>query len=452
MIFEFTAEQVLELAPDPAAAKAGRDLAALSKWKSLGKNDQGNAIWGLCQGSGSQPYQTRADLNGPAFKCSCPSRKFPCKHGLALALLHGMQKQAFIEGEIPAWVAEWLATRGTKQKRKESNEIEKTAEQVEEALASKDKRKQERMNKVQAGIEELEFFIVDLMRQGIGSVKKEPFTFWKNRAARLIDAQAPGLARLVSECAEITSRAKDWENALIDKLSTINLICCAFLKMDKLSQELKADVLTAIGFNQSQDELLAGAGNGVQDLWLVVGQYHYLQDRLRVQKSWLWGKNTGLCALVLSFAHGSAPFDVMLIPGIFYDAELVFYQGSLPQRALIKNKNSEPAIAPFINGLSSVSEALTSYADALAKTPWLDNIPLLLQDVIPHKSSDGKWWLIDQEKAGLPLIAREEIGWQLTSYSGGEALSLFGEWDGSSLKPLAAMRQGNYLKLQVVEV
>jgi uncharacterized Zn finger protein len=25
------------------------------------------------------------DLSGPAFRCTCPSRKFPCKHGLALS-------------------------------------------------------------------------------------------------------------------------------------------------------------------------------------------------------------------------------------------------------------------------------------------------------------------------------------------------------------------------------
>jgi SWIM zinc finger len=43
-------------------------------------------VWGLCAGSGKRPYQTVVDLTGPAYKCSCPSRKFPCKHALALLL------------------------------------------------------------------------------------------------------------------------------------------------------------------------------------------------------------------------------------------------------------------------------------------------------------------------------------------------------------------------------
>ena len=33
------------------------------------------------------PYRTVADLAGPASKCTCPSRKFPCKHALGLMLV-----------------------------------------------------------------------------------------------------------------------------------------------------------------------------------------------------------------------------------------------------------------------------------------------------------------------------------------------------------------------------
>ncbi|MDP3510004.1 MAG: SWIM zinc finger family protein [Candidatus Melainabacteria bacterium] len=448
MSIAYTAEQILELAPDSSAGKAGRDLATASKWKNLGCSEL--AIWGECQGSGATPYQTRVDLSGPAFKCSCPSRKFPCKHSLGLALLGSANQALFEEKEPPAWVSDWLSGRGAK-KRKETNESEKNPEQLEESLLAKDKRKQDRLSRVQTGIEELELFIGDLMRQGIGTVKKQPFAFWKSRAARLVDAQAPGLARLVSECAEIIARSSDWEDALIDKLATINLICRAFLKLEDLPPELKADVLTAIGVNQSQDELLGGAGQCLEDLWLVVGQYSYTQDRLRVQRNWLWSKR-GQSALVLSFAHGTAPFDTMLIPGLFYKAELVFYQGSLTQRALIRSKCSEPAIAPYVSGLPSVGAALSSYARDLAKTPWLDTVAFLVEDVIPHRTAGGKWWLVDKEKNGLPLIVREETGWQLLSYAGGLPLTLFGEWDGTTLKPLAALKDSNYLRLQTVEI
>jgi hypothetical protein len=71
------AEQVLALAADPASAKAGQSLARAAKWSATGSSAR--ALWGRCEGSGKQPYQTMVDLAGPAFRCSCPSRKFPCK-------------------------------------------------------------------------------------------------------------------------------------------------------------------------------------------------------------------------------------------------------------------------------------------------------------------------------------------------------------------------------------
>src|SRR5215475_1819758 len=66
----WTAEQILALAPDAASAKAGQGLAAARKWLKLGADEQ--PAWGLCQGSGKDPYQTQIDLTEPAFRCACP--------------------------------------------------------------------------------------------------------------------------------------------------------------------------------------------------------------------------------------------------------------------------------------------------------------------------------------------------------------------------------------------
>ena len=101
MSVTWTAEQVLALSPDAGSAKRGRSLAHTAKWPLLGKSTR--AIWGECQGSGKKPYRTvidlDVDLGGPAFRCSCPSRKFPCKPAIALFLLYTEQTN-FIEGEI----------------------------------------------------------------------------------------------------------------------------------------------------------------------------------------------------------------------------------------------------------------------------------------------------------------------------------------------------------------
>jgi hypothetical protein len=38
----WTTEKILALAPDPASAKAGKDLSAPRKWKTLGRRPRGS--------------------------------------------------------------------------------------------------------------------------------------------------------------------------------------------------------------------------------------------------------------------------------------------------------------------------------------------------------------------------------------------------------------------------
>src|SRR5262245_38024511 len=106
---QWTAEQILALAPDASSAKAGQSLASPGHWLTLGHDPR--CAWGECRGSGQKPYQTQIDLGEPAFRCSCPSRKFPCKHGLGLFLLLERQPAAFSQAEPPAWVQQWLESR-----------------------------------------------------------------------------------------------------------------------------------------------------------------------------------------------------------------------------------------------------------------------------------------------------------------------------------------------------
>ncbi len=81
----WSADSVLALAPDDSSRRAAAALARPAPWDGAGAS--ADLVWGLCAGSGKNPYQVVVDLADPAFKCSCPSRKFPCKHALALLML-----------------------------------------------------------------------------------------------------------------------------------------------------------------------------------------------------------------------------------------------------------------------------------------------------------------------------------------------------------------------------
>src|SRR5215469_15635267 len=102
-----TAEQVHTLAPDSASVAASRKLAVARHWHNLGQSS--DALWGECQGSAL--YRVQAELATLATKCTCPSRKFPCKHGLALLLLAVGDSASLPTAEPPADVAAWLAKR-----------------------------------------------------------------------------------------------------------------------------------------------------------------------------------------------------------------------------------------------------------------------------------------------------------------------------------------------------
>ena len=89
-----------------------------------------------CQGSGANPYQTQVDLQNIAFKCSCPSHKFPCKHSLGLLFLYASQPNLFSTGEEPAWVSEWLDKRANKagEKKEKSDKPVDAAAQAKRCL------------------------------------------------------------------------------------------------------------------------------------------------------------------------------------------------------------------------------------------------------------------------------------------------------------------------------
>ncbi|MGD1941949.1 MAG: SWIM zinc finger domain-containing protein, partial [Leptolyngbyaceae cyanobacterium] len=191
----WTSEQVLSLSPDANSAKRGKSLATVSQWPLLGRSEQ--AVWGECQGSGKTPYRTQIDLSEPAFRCSCPSRKFPCKHALGLFLLLAEQAEALPESPPPDWVKEWLGQRSQSTQRKQA----KAAQGADPAAQAK--RAQQRTVKVEAGLADLEQWLQDIVRQGLATLPNQPYRFWDQAAARLVDAQAPGLARRVRSLASI---------------------------------------------------------------------------------------------------------------------------------------------------------------------------------------------------------------------------------------------------------
>ena len=104
-----TRSAIEAMAPDQSALAAASALLKLAKWPVRARSR--GLIWGECQGSGANPYRVVADTDEHGSKCTCPSRKFPCKHALALMWLFVDDGAAFQDAPIPTWVNDWMGRR-----------------------------------------------------------------------------------------------------------------------------------------------------------------------------------------------------------------------------------------------------------------------------------------------------------------------------------------------------
>ncbi|MBI3650540.1 MAG: SWIM zinc finger family protein [Acidobacteria bacterium] len=439
MPIAWTAEQIIALAPDPSSAKAGSALANRSKWLALGCSAR--ALWGACQGSGKNPYQTQIDLSEPAFQCSCPSRKFPCKHGLGLFLLFVAQEAAFTKQEPPTWVGEWLVKRDARaEQRVKKEESEERNVDPNAHL----KRAEQRARKVEQGIVELQQWLRDLVRQGLAAAQTKPYQFWEAQAARLVDAQAAGLARMLRQMAGLAASGEGWQHRLLERLSRLQLLLEGYQRLDSLPFETQADIRQLIGWNPVQEELLAQ--DGVRDTWLVLGQRVYEEEKLRAQRSWLYGCESRRSALLLQFAFGRDNFDITVLAGLGLEAELVFFPSAYPLRALLKQRGEINKAFDAEFSAASVLEIYEARAAALARNPWLELLPVTLSAVTPLRVNE-QWLVQDAKGKSLRLSKQFDKGWELLALSGGRALQLFGEWNGEQLFPLSVWVEGKFFRL-----
>ncbi|HEY7020862.1 MAG TPA: SWIM zinc finger family protein [Ktedonobacterales bacterium] len=432
-----TPEQALALAPDSSSATAGKKLAVVKHWKNLGRTV--TALWGECQGSAL--YQVRVDLNGMAVKCSCPSRKLPCKHGLGLILLSVNQPGALPESEPPEWAASWLAKRSAPK----DATPKASAASPEKAAAQAAKTAAKREKGVSDGLDTLDLWLTDLVRNGIGALEGQPTSFWEAQAARMTDAKAPGVATRLRRIAGIPGAFDDWPAKLLGELGRLSLLIQAYRRLDTLDESLREDVRQLIGWTLNQDEL-AARGEHVSDRWTVLGQWIDDQDRGREQRTWLLGERSGRLALVLQFSFANQPFPESFIPGSSFDAELHFYPGAYPLRARVAERAGEPvANHERLPGSESVEAFLRSRAEVISRQPWLDRFGCVLRDVTPVCVSADSWWARDETGVGLPLEGSDH--WRLLALSGGNPVDLIGEWDGETLLPLGMIAEGIYTPL-----
>jgi hypothetical protein len=420
--------RVLALAPDAPSQRAAQSLASGPSWQLTGAAEPG-ALWGECRGSAATPYRTVVDLAGPVYQCSCPSRKFPCKHVLALMLLWAEGSVKDDAGHPPDWAGSWLtAPQGVRGGGRPTRDQGVPGDR----LPGQARRAEQREARVAIGLAELDRWLCDQVRQGLAASQQAGYGRWDDIAGRMIDAQAPGLAERLRALASVPHSGVGWDGRLLEEYALLRLLAVAYHQRAGLAPPLQATVRSRIGFSLRQADVVAG-GEPVRDRWQVLARRDLEQDRIRTRRTWLQGRKTGRPALALSFAPAGQALDDTLSVGTDADADLVFYPGAVPLRAVMATKHDTldggPPTGDTIAGL------LASFAAALAGDPWLDSWPAVL-DVSPVRTPVPA--VCDAAGRALPLHPGTGDCWPLFAISGGRPVTVAGEWTARGLWPLTA--------------
>lgn len=436
---QWTEEQLNQLAPNDSTERRARQLVTPNKWKQLGTNYEG--IWGACTGSGAQPYQVQVYLSGPRFKCSCPVRKLPCKHSLALLYLY-VKQSALFKHDVPApAIAQWLQRQGgsaSSSSPDNSATPTKSAEAIAKAERAKERRWEQRLTLMQSGIDELEQWLKDLIRQGIANTEATHKRFWDQAAAKMVDAQLPAVSSYLKETYQILHRQSDWSAAVVERLGVLYSWVMAFQQREVMPEDLQQALYARLGKTTTKAQVIT-QNETATDTWLVAGirEGEDVEGRA-YRKVWLLGLQTQRWALVLEFSFNGMPYEHTYPLGSTWQGTFAFYSTAYPQRATwVSFKPYRPEhLLPSINALP-LSTHLQHYSQALRQQPWLSEIPLALADVRVQLDAKQRLVLVSEEQI-LPCQALPDtLQWTLLALSGGHPIDLVGEWNGQAFLPLS---------------
>jgi hypothetical protein len=452
-----TLAKIEELAPDQASLSAAAKLKKPGPWSLLACDDAAGLIWGECQGSGASPYRVICSEADFGYKCTCPSRKFPRKHSLALMWMRADGAPSFKAEPFPDWVGDWLARRkpgaAAPKQAAAADKVKASAVRAESdaparedpkaaarAAAQRERNRAEREASILAGLDELDTWISDALQAGLASFMPAAGERCRKIVQRLVDAKAPGLANLVERLPGdvLSAPEPSRTDRLIERLALLHLVSSAYRNQDRLPDALKADVRQVVGWPVSRETLLAdAAAPRVRDRWMVVSTVVEVQaDKLRRLETWLSrlgeGEGPRFAVLIefLPVSLGKAANTHTI--GEVFEAELAFFPSPAPLRAVIAEQiGATTAGGAWPRPSDDVAGAVARLNEILASRPWAGDMPFAAHGA-RLIASGGSLWLTDAAGSiSLPVRADEDA--LALPLIGIDGIDVFGRWDGHVL-------------------
>ncbi|MFO0014668.1 MAG: hypothetical protein ACK553_18185 [Planctomycetota bacterium] len=242
-------------APNLDSYNNGRALELKNSYSQLRISSDQQVLVAHCAGSGKSPYECSCDFanpDTPVYRCSCPSRLFPCKHCLGLMFVYLKNPKSFVAAELPSHLQE-----------KRDKAVLRDAKKKEVSTKPRTVNKSALQKKIRAqidGIGLLEQLTENLVTIGIGNMNAKSAREIEERAKQLGDVFLPGAQYALrsyttlfqDESADTRNTATDREgiysNAL-DQLSRLHALAKfgrTYLEKRLADPELKADTDSTI--------------------------------------------------------------------------------------------------------------------------------------------------------------------------------------------------------------
>lgn len=246
---KITEQQILSMAPNNAAVVNARKISSKGGFVSLAKTEDDTFYMGECKGSGKSNYTVSVDFiepENPVCRCSCPSRQFPCKHGLAL-LFEIEAGKPFSPCELPETIRE---KREKKEKKAAKAAEAKDNEGTGKAAPAKTRKTSQaarikKMKKQLEGLAVLRKMVDRLLESGLGTLTGQSLKTYRDLAKQFGDYYLPGPQILLNRLiAEGEAYQKDGDNAHHEEIMQILVRLNALMKKSEmyLSEKIeKAD-------------------------------------------------------------------------------------------------------------------------------------------------------------------------------------------------------------------
>ena len=355
-------ERVLALAPDAPSQRTAPSLASGRAWPATGAA-AGAARCGVNAGA-APPRRTApwSTCPGPAYRCSCPSRKFPCKHVLALLLLWSEGSVPDDAAGPPDWAACLAHAPGRQGEPRASRRVRPSPRTPRRLLAAPSSARPGSRpawpSSTGGSATRCGRAWPPASRPATATGTTSPPGWSTRKPPAWPSVSAP------SPRSRIRARAGTAGSSRSTRCSTCSPSPTA--GQAELPPPLRDTVRSRIGFSLRQADVLAG-GQPVRDHWQVLARRDLEQDRIRTRRTWLRGRKTGRDALLLSFAAAGQSLDDSLAVGTDADADLVFYPGAVPLRAVVLARHDTADGGPPDGG--TVAGLLAGYAAALGRRP-----------------------------------------------------------------------------------